>query len=54
MSKSSEIERIEKLNTEIGADKPNGKEICKHKGWEWEKHGRCCFNCGTYVIDFGD
>lgn len=30
------------------------KAICQHKGWNWNKHGRCCFNCGEAVVDFGD
>lgn len=40
--------RIRELNSHSPLSK------CKHLGWDWEKHGRRCFNCGTFVVDFGD
>jgi hypothetical protein len=27
---------------------------CDHADWSFEKHGRCCFKCGAFVVDFGD
>lgn len=30
------------------------KHDCRHVGWEFSKHGRCCFACGAFVLDFGD
>ena len=27
--------------------------LCKHKGWSFNKHGRCCHTCGEFMIDFG-
>lgn len=27
---------------------------CTHAGWTFEKDGRCCRKCGTFVVDFGD
>jgi len=30
------------------------QEVCTHEGWSFKKHGRCCFKCGTFMVDFGD
>lgn len=27
---------------------------CGHKGYSFEKHGRCCGHCGKFLTDFGD
>ena len=27
---------------------------CKHKGYTFKKHGRCCHSCGKMLTDFGD
>jgi hypothetical protein len=36
------------------AERAAKRETCRHEGWSFEKHGRCCFECGTFVVDFGD
>lgn len=38
----------------IGEAKPFNKETCQHTGWNFAQHGRCCFQCGTFMVDFGD
>lgn len=30
------------------------KLVCEHEGWTFKKHGRCCHQCGKFLIDFGD
>lgn len=30
------------------------KVFCEHVGYDFDKHGRCCFDCGEVMIDFGD
>lgn len=30
------------------------QRVCTHDGWNWKQHGRCCFTCGAFVVDFGD
>ncbi len=27
---------------------------CDHGGWTFEQHGRCCWKCGSFMIDWGD
>ena len=27
---------------------------CEHAGWNFKEHGRCCFKCGIFMVDFGD
>ena len=27
---------------------------CKHAGWTFAKHGRCCPKCNAFVVDWGD
>lgn len=49
-----EIERIKRLNIMPSTGQPADYENCHHYGWEWDRHGRCCFNCGAFVVDFGD
>jgi hypothetical protein len=45
---AEERDRIVEMNG--GQDKPD----CRHIGWDFRKHGRCCFACGAFVVDFGD
>jgi hypothetical protein len=52
--RDSEIERIEALNIDPATGRPATRDKCRHIGWEWKRHGRCCFNCSTFVVDFGD
>lgn len=33
---------------------PSSKADCDHAGYAFDRHGRCCFKCGTVVTDFGD
>jgi hypothetical protein len=28
--------------------------VCDHAGWNFQQHGRGCFKCGTFMVDFGD
>ncbi len=30
------------------------KQGCKHLGWSFARIGRCCHDCGKYMVDFGD
>lgn len=30
------------------------QDACDHKGYSFEKHGRCCFKCGVFMVDWGD
>lgn len=39
-------EEAEKLR---GAEQP-----CQHKNYDFEKHGRHCWDCGARMVDFGD
>ncbi len=27
---------------------------CDHVGYSFDRHGRCCFRCGTFMVDPGD
>jgi len=27
---------------------------CDHEGWNFKQHGRCCWKCGTFMVDWGD
>lgn len=42
----------------VGCDKvwfPSRADAkCDHKAWTFKKHGRCCFKCGEFMVDFGD
>lgn len=28
--------------------------ICDHAGYSFKEHGRCCWQCGVVLVDFGD
>ena len=30
------------------------QKTCTHEGYSFEKHGRCCFKCGVFMVDWGD
>ena len=30
------------------------QKTCKHEKWNFKQHGRCCFDCGIFMVDFGD
>lgn len=30
------------------------QRACLHEGWSFKKHGRCCWKCGTFMVDWGD
>ena len=30
------------------------QRFCKHEGWSFDKHGRCCPRCNAFVFDPGD
>jgi len=30
------------------------QKTCTHEGWNFKEHGRCCFKCGTFMVDWGD
>lgn len=30
------------------------QKTCTHSDWNFAEHGRCCWTCGTFMIDFGD
>ena len=30
------------------------QNTCTHEGWNFKEHGRCCFKCGTFMVDWGD
>lgn len=30
------------------------QKTCKHKGYNFKQHGRCCYDCGMFLTDFGD
>jgi hypothetical protein len=52
-------DEIERLTRELAAIKGIGvanrnKGECKHEGWTFKKHGRCCPKCGTFMVDWGD
>lgn len=36
------------------AQHPTTKATCDHAEWTFERHGRVCFKCGTFMVDFGD
>lgn len=46
---SSEEYRVWRRSGHSGS--PN--ELCDHKNWTFEKHGRVC-PCGVFMVDFGD
>jgi len=27
---------------------------CDHAGWSFSQHGRCCFGCSQFMVDWGD
>lgn len=33
---------------------PVPKTECEHPWHDFKRHGRCCWFCGTIVVDFGD
>lgn len=45
-----ETRRVE----EMWRKKREAAKTCKHEGWTFEKHGRCCPHCATFLVDFGD
>ena len=56
-----EIERLRNENAvlrdAIKRFVPGGlheKALCMHEGYSFKKHGRCCFKCGAFMVDFGD
>lgn len=30
------------------------QETCAHADWTFKKDGRCCPECGIFMVDFGD
>lgn len=28
--------------------------MCMHEGYNFQQHGRCCWLCGRFMVDFGD
>lgn len=30
------------------------RKTCKHIDYNFKQHGRCCFDCGEFLFDFGD
>ena len=30
------------------------QKTCKHEGYTFKEHGRCCPHCGMFLTDFGD
>lgn len=45
-----DIKRIRQGATEMIAL----QKTCTHSGWNFAEHGRCCWTCGTFMVDFGD
>lgn len=27
---------------------------CTHEGYSFKQHGRCCHQCGAFMVDWGD
>jgi hypothetical protein len=36
------------------AERRKLQDACGHEGYSFAKHGRCCFKCGAFMVDFGD
>jgi hypothetical protein len=55
MAMSSElVEKLKVMSREMADQDRERQKTCRHEGWSWEKNGRCCFECGAFVVDFGD
>lgn len=38
----------------FGEQMKAAQATCQHAGWDFAKHGRCCWGCGAFMVDFGD
>lgn len=36
------------------AEQKAKQDTCPHTGWNFAQHGRCCFLCGAFMVDWGD
>ncbi len=51
---AANLDELRALSRKMHAEDRERQKTCKHEDYSFEKHGRCCWTCGIFMVDWGD